>query len=236
MKRFWTRADAVAGAAGWTVALDDRPVRTPAGQPLTLPTKALALAVAAEWAGVEGELAPERLRLTGLANAAVDWIAPDPAAFAATLAPYADTDLLCYRADGPAELIARQATEWDRALDAFADRHGVEFVRVIGVIPQAQLSLTRQVLLRRLDARDSFALAAMATLITTTGSLVLALLLADHGWTGQAGWSAATLDDRWQSERWGQDEEAQARLAGLKRQYDAALRLLATLEEVAGSE
>ncbi len=226
MKRFWTKAEAVEADGGWTVALDGRPVRTPAGRPLALPTEALARGVADEWAGVEGELQPGRLRLTGLANAAVDRIAPDAAAFAATLASYADTDLLCYRAEGPTELIERQAAGWDAALDAFADRHGVDFVRVTGVIPQPQPALTRDVLLRRLGKRDAFALAGAATLVTTTGSLVLALLLADHGWNAEPGWSAATLDERWQAEQWGSDEEAEARLTDLRRQYDAALRLL----------
>ena len=226
MKRFWSQAEPVAIDGGWTVTLDGRPVRTPAGETLLLPTEALARGVADEWAGVEGELQPERLRLTGLANAAVDRIAPDPAGFAATLESWADTDLLCYRAGGPDDLARRQAAEWDGALDAFADRHGVDFVRVEGVIHQAQPGLTREVLVRRLVDRDPFAMAATATLVTVTGSLVLALLLADHGWEAEAGWSAATLDERWQSERWGVDEEAQARLTELRRLYDAALRLL----------
>ncbi len=227
MKRFWTSAEAVEHAEGWRVALDGRPLRTPAGQPLTVPTGSLAAAIASEWAGVTGTVDPARLRLTGIANAAIDQVAPDPAGFAATLAPYADTDLLCYRAEAPAELAAAQAAEWDPPLDAFADRHGVDFVRVAGVMHAAQPTLTRDVLVRRLTAHDPFALAALNIAITTTGSLVLALLVADHRWDADAAWSAATLDERWQRERWGTDQDALDRSAAVKRQFDAAVRLMA---------
>ncbi len=229
MERFWTTAKAVAAEAGWTVALDGRPVRTPAGRGLVVPGEALGRSLADEWAGVQGTLDPARLRLTGLANAAIDRIAPDPAAFAATLAPYADTDLLCYRAEAPAELAAAQAKAWDPPLEAIADRHGVDFVRVAGVMPAPQPALTREVLARALGDRDAFGLAGMSLLVTTTGSLALALLVADAGWDAGAAWDAATLDERWQRDRWGRDGEAEARLAGLRRQYDAAVRFLALL-------
>ena len=231
MKRFWTDVAVAARAEGWSVALDERPVRTPAGASLILPTEVLARAIAAEWAGVEGELDPARLRLTGLANAALDHATPDPAAFAATIAPYADTDLLCYRADGPAALVARQAAEWEPPLTAFADAYAVEFVRVAGVMHLPQPAVTRAVLVGRVAERDAFGLAALSVLVTTTGSLVLALLLADHGWTPDAVWSAATLDDRWQAEQWGTDEEAEVRLAGLRRSFDAAARMVGMVEE-----
>ena len=229
MERFWTKAKVAAADGGWTVALDRRPVRTPAGQPLVVPSEALAEAIAREWDGVEGTLDPARLRLTGLANAAIDRIAPDPEAFVATLAPYAETDLLCYRAAAPAELVEAQADAWEPPLEAIADRYGVDFVRVAGVMPVPQPALTREVLVRAIGVRDAFALAAFSLLVTTTGSLALALLVADEGWDAEAVWAAATLDEHWQWDRWGRDEEAEARLAGLRRQYDAAAQFLTLL-------
>lgn len=229
MTRFWTEVAVAGSAEGWSVSLDDRPVRTPAGRPLVLPTEPLAQAIAAEWSGVEGKLDPARLRLTGLANAALDHAAPDSGSFAETLAPYADTDLLCYRAEGPAELVARQAAEWEPPLVAFADRYAVEFVRVAGVMHVSQPTVTRDVLVGRLGERDGFGLAALSVLVTTTSSLVLALLLADHGWHADVAWSAATLDEHWQAERWGGDEEAEARLAGLRTSFDAAARMVGLL-------
>lgn len=232
MKRFWIAAEAVETDAGWTVALDGRLVRTPAGHSLILPTHPLAHAMATEWAGVEGGVDPGRLRLTGLANAALDQVAPDPASFAATIEPYADTDLLCYRAASPTALVAAQEGAWDPPLDAFADAHGVDFVRVAGVIHATQPGLTREVLVRRLRDRDPFGLAALNLLVTTTGSLVLGLLVADHGWDPSRAWNAATLDECWQAERWGADEEAEARLAGLRRQFDAAVRFLGLLAQL----
>ena len=86
-------------------------------------------------------------------------------------------------------------------------------------------------LVGRVAERDAFGLAALSVLVTTTGSLVLALLLADHGWTPDAVWSAATLDERWQAEQWGTDEEAEVRLAGLRRSFDAAARMVGMVEE-----
>jgi chaperone required for assembly of F1-ATPase len=112
VKRFWTEARATGG----TVLLDGKPVRTPKRNALALPKTALAEAIAAEWGAVGEELDPRTLPLTGLANAAIDIVAPDPAAFAADLGRYAETDLLAYRAEGPAELVARQAAQWDPLL------------------------------------------------------------------------------------------------------------------------
>ena len=130
MKRFWKD---VTIDADRVVRLDGKPLRTPGRLSLAAPTTALAQAIAKEWRAVEGEIDPRAMPLTGLANAAIDRIAPDPAAFAASgLAAYGETDLLCYRAEGPPELVARQEAAWDPLLAWAAARYDVRFEAVAG--------------------------------------------------------------------------------------------------------
>ena len=125
MKRFWKQAEVIAEAGGWGIALDGRPVRTPERAPLAVASKALAEAIAAEWDAQGEDIDPASMPLTGLANAAIDRAAPDRAAFAAPLAAYAGSDLLCYRADGPAPLVARQAARWDPLLAWARETHSL---------------------------------------------------------------------------------------------------------------
>lgn len=138
MKRFWKDADAVAVPDGHDIHLDGKPVRTPGRVPLTLPSPALAKAVADEWRNVGETIDPRAMPLTGLSNAAIDRIAPDTAAFAAGLAKYGESDLLCYRADHPLELQLRQQAAWDPLLDWARTRYGIDPVTTTGVMHRAQ--------------------------------------------------------------------------------------------------
>ena len=139
MRRFWK---AVQVDADGGVRLDERPVRTPGRVPLVLPTAALAEAMADEWRGVGDTLDPRAMPLTGLANAAIDRVAPDPVAFARGLAAYGESDLLCYRAESPDELVARQAAAWDPLLAWAQRRYDVHFEVVAGVMHRAQPAAT----------------------------------------------------------------------------------------------
>ncbi len=222
MKRFWTHVTVADNA----VLLDGRPVRTPGRLPLVAPNAALAEAVAAEWRAVEGDIDPRTMRLTGLANAAIERIAPAPGVFAAGLATYAETDLLCYRADGPAELIARQAAQWDPPLDWARARYDVHFTLATGIVHQAQPPATVARLAEALNAKDAWVLAPLAPIVTLTGSLVLALALAEGAIGADAAWDAAELDAAWQAERWGEDALAAAATAAHRAEYDAAVAFL----------
>lgn len=227
MKRFWKEARAEDGA----VLLDGRPVRTPKRNPLVLPTPALAEAVAEEWNAVGDELAPRALPLTGLANAAIDIVAPDPAAFAADLAKYGETDLLAYRADTPAGLVARQAREWDPMLDWLRARYDVHVELATGVIhrPQPEATVTR--LRDATVARTPFELAALSPIVTVGGSLIAGLALLERAFDPEAVWAAVQLDELWQEELWGEDSLAiQARQAR-RREWDSAVRFLALLRD-----
>ena len=223
MKRFWRE---VGIDAEGVVRLDERPVRTPGRVPLALPTPDLAQAVAAEWRAVEGDVNPRAMPLTGLANAAIDRVAPDPRAFAAGLARYAESDLLCYRADAPAALVERQAALWDPPLGWARARYDVRFEVVTGVMHHAQPSATVARLGEAVAARDAWQLAPLSPVVTITGSLVLALALAEGAMSAEEVWRAAECDEDWQAEQWGEDALAVHARESRKRDFDAAVAFL----------
>lgn len=227
MKRFWKE---VSIDADRVVRLDDRPVRTPGRAPLSLPTDALAAAVADEWRAMGETIDPRAMPLTGLANAAIDRVAADPAGFASALAAYGESDLLCYRADTPDALVARQAAAWDPLLSWARDRYDVHFETVAGVMHRPQPAATIARLGEAVAARDAFTLAALSPLVTITGSLVGALALAEGAMDADTLWAAATVDDEWQREQWGDDPLAADALAARRRDFDAAARFLSLLD------
>ena len=227
MKRFWTDVGVVADADGHAIRLDGRPVRTPGRLALIVPTPALAEAIAEEWRAVTGEIDPRAMRLTGLANAAVERIAPNPRGFADGLANYAETDLLCYRADNPASLVSRQAAVWDPLLDWAAGRYDIGFTLATGIIHRPQPPVTVERLADAIRARDAFRLAALSPIITIGGSLVTALALDEGVIDAESAWNATHLDELWQEEQWGEDELATRARAARRGDFDAAARFLA---------
>ena len=231
MKRFWTE---VSVGPDRVVALDGRPVRTPGRVPLALPTDALAQAIAAEWRAVGETVDPRAMPMTGLANAAIDRIAPDPAPFAAGLARYGESDLLCYRAAGPEPLVERQAAAWDPPLGWARRRYDVHFVVAAGVMHVAQPPLTIQRLGDTVAARDAWTLAALSPVVTITGSLVLALALAEEAMTADAVWAASTVDEDWQAELWGEDALAAQARAARRAEFDAGVTFLQNLNPLPG--
>jgi len=225
VKRFY---EEVAVADG-QILLDGRPVKTPARAGLVLPTAALAEAVAAEWRAQEEEIDPRTMRLTGLGNAAIDRIAPDLAAFTRPLAAYAESDLLCYRADAPPELAARQAEAWDPLLAWARGRFDVHFTVTSGIVHAPQPDATIARLGEALAAYEAFHLAGLAPLITIGGSLVTALALAEQEIDPDSAFDLTHLDELWQARRWGEDRLALEARAARKRDFMAAAQLLALL-------
>ena len=229
MKRFWTQADAVQRDGGWGVDLDGKPLRTPARDLLTLPTMTLAEAIAAEWNGVEDKLDPGALPLTGLANAAVDRIAPDKHAFAQGIARYAEADLACYRAEGPSALVDRQAGAWDALLGWGRRRFDVDFRTTSGIVHVDQPAATIDQLSHAVAALDPFRLAGLSPLVTISGSLLAALGVLEGAFTPDQAWDAVSVDDRWQLEQWGSDAEAETVLENRRSDFMAAARFLELL-------
>jgi chaperone required for assembly of F1-ATPase len=229
MKRFYRQATASPGEGGVAVLLDGRPVRTPGRNLLRVPTEELAEAIADEWNAQGETVGPHSMPLTGLANAAIDRVAPDPAAFARTLADYGESDLLCYRADGPQSLVERQEALWAPLLGWARTRFGVDFETTTGVMHRRQPEATVERLGRAVAARGAFQLAGLAPLVTIAGSLIVALALAEGAVGLEAAWRAATLDEAWQAEHWGEDPRAEASLANRRREFEAAYRFLTLL-------
>lgn len=228
MKRFYKGVSIAADDAGHAILLDGRPIRTPKRAQLVLPTSALADAVAAEWEAQGDDILPGTMPLTGIANAAIDWVAPDPVGFAAPLAAYAETDLLCYRAPEP-PLARVEAEGWNPILAWAEAAHAVEFTLVTGIIHQPQPTATTAALRDALLGHDSFRLAALSPIITIGGSLVIALAHISGAFDSETLWQAVTLDERWQEEQWGSDDEALKQRARHHAEWQAASRFLSLL-------
>lgn len=228
MKRFYTSVTTAPVDTGHAVLLDGRAIKTPKRAALVVPTPVLAQAIATEWEAQTEEVLPARMPLTGMANAAIDLIAPDPNAFAEPLAAYAESDLLCYRADDR-ELATLEAGSWNPILAWAEARYGVEFVLATGIVHVAQPDETLVRLRDALLAFDPFRLAALAPLITIGGSLVVALGLAERAFDGDALWATVNCDELWQEQRWGVDADAVAARALKQREWDAAVRFLGLL-------
>lgn len=229
MKRFWTSASVTQAADGWSVALDGRPLRTPARAVLVVPTAALAEAIAAEWNGVGEQLDPRALPITGFANAAMDRVAPDAAGFARRLAAYAESELIAYRADGPASLLAAQAAAWDPWVDWLARRYDAALTLTTGVMHVAQPPATLARIGAAFAAFTPFALAPLDPIVTITGSAVLALAVAAGELDATAAYDIAHVDARWQEEQWGRDPLAEKAEATRRADLAAAVACLRLL-------
>lgn len=215
-KRFWTRAEAVPAGAGFAVHLDGRPVRTPGRAPLVLPWRPLAQAVAAEWQAQGDRLDPATMPHTRTANSALDKVAPAMAEVRRIVADYGATDLLCYRAAHPQELVTAQAA-WDAPLDWAAGRFGARLRVTAGVMPVAQDPATLERLAAGVARLNPFELAAFHDLVAISGSLVLGFAVLEQWLDPATGWHLSRIDEDFQTRLWGRDAEAEA-TAGARRQ------------------
>jgi chaperone required for assembly of F1-ATPase len=230
VKRFWTTVETASAEDGWTIALDGKAVRTPARAPLIVPTEKLARAIAEEWSAATGEIDPRAMPLTGLANAAIDRVAVDRQAFAASLAHYAEADLACYRAEWPPELVERQSQTWDGLLAWARRRYDVDFATTSGLIHVPQPPATVERLGQAVAELDSFRLAGLSPLVTASGSLIAALAVIEKAMAAEEAWESVSIDDRWQLEKWGRDVEAEAALEARRQDFLAGARFLDLLE------
>jgi chaperone required for assembly of F1-ATPase len=230
VKRFWKDVSVEPASPGWTIRLDQRPVKTPARAALIVPAETLAKAIAGEWRSVEDEINPRAMPLTGIANAAIDRVAPDRRAFGNGLARYAEADLACYRADEPGALVDRQEQQWDKLLGWARRRYDVDFATTTGLKHVAQPPATVERLSHAIVAVDSFRLAAMSPMVTIGGSLIAALAVLEKAISPKQAWEAVSVDERWQLEQWGVDAEAEEALENRRRDFMAAARFLDLLD------
>jgi chaperone required for assembly of F1-ATPase len=214
VKRVWTEARIVSSADGWGVQLDGHPLRLPGGPPLLVPHVALAEAVAEEWqrAGIAtGEMDYSDVPLTRLAGTAQLRIVPDPAPTAAAIAAYGETDLLCYRAPTPPALVMRQDAAWAPWLDWVRRELGAALTVTTGVMHVRQHPAALAALRRAVEAEDGWALAGLGILVPALGSLVLGLAVARGALSAAEAHELSRVDEAYQADLWGSDEDAEAR-------------------------
>ncbi len=207
-KRFWKTASVQEAEDGFTVTLDGRGIKTPAKTTLIVPTQGLAQAIAAEWDAQDDTVKPATMPFTRTANAAIDKVALQRAEVAEMLAAYGDADLLCYRAEAPQELVQRQADAWDPALDWAERELAARLATRAGVMHAPQDAASLKALSEQVHALNSFQLAGFHDLVAISGSLVLGLAAARDWKPAYDIWMLSRIDDLWQEERWGRDEDA----------------------------
>ncbi len=227
MKRFYKEVGVAADAEGFRILLDGRPVKTPAKNTLVLPTRALADAIAAEWAGQGDEIAPAAMAFLKLANTVIDGVTANRAEVVTAILRFGENDLLCYRAHQPPELAALQAQGWDPVLDWARRRHGVTFTLVEGFTHADQPPATLAALRAALERHDPFALAALHVVASIAGSVVLALALAEGALTAAQVFALSRIDEDYQASKWGRDHEAETRAQNLARELDKAAAFIA---------
>lgn len=229
MKRFYLEARAIESGRAFTILLDGKPLRTPAKHELLVPSRSLAEAIAGEWQAQGERVDPASLPLTRLVSTALDRIASRRAEVIAEIAKYAGTDLLCYRADDPPELAARQQTVWQPLLDWAGARYDARLVTTAGIRPVAQPPAALAALARAVAAHDSMTLAALHLATTACGSLILGLALLEGRISPEEAFVAAQLDETFQIERWGEDSEQTTRRAALTEDISLAARFAGLL-------
>lgn len=226
MKRFWKEVAVEPFEGAYRVTLDGRPVRTQGGAPQTVPSEALAEALAAEWRAQGDEIDPKAFTLRDLADYAIDHVRADRATATADLLRYAETDTLCYRADPDEPLYRRQQELWEPLIAAFETRHGIRLERISGIIHRPQPEATMARLGEVLAAKEDLTLAALSTLAPLAASLSVALEALEPGADPAALFAAANCEQDWQAELWGWDLEAERtralRLAAFERAVEFA--------------
>ena len=230
-RRFYKDVSVTEADGGFTVLLDGRPLRTPLKRSFVLPTRALAEAAAEEWRAQGEKINPASMPITGLANAAVDKAAgPERAALQVHLAELAEHDLLCYRA-GPAQagLAERQRAQWDPLLRWAEETLGARLHLAEGIMPVTQPTESIATLLRPYEQADAFAFVPLFSMATLTRSVVIPLAVANGAVSPEEAWQAATLEERWNMELWGEDEQAARSLAQRRADFLAAARFLCLL-------
>lgn len=226
-KRFWTAASVAECEGGYTVLLDGRAVRTPAKAAFVVPTRAMAEAVAVEWDAQQGAIKPDTMPVTRAANSAIDKLSHQFDEVVDLLAAYGESDLLCYRATGPEGLIARQAAGWDPLLDWSATELHAGLRVTAGIVPVAQPAQSVAQLRAHVAALDPFRLAAFHDLVAITGSLVLALAVIKGRLSAEEAFALSRIDEIWQVEFWGVDEDAATLEAGKKQALFEAAQFFA---------
>jgi len=232
VKRFYDQVGYVAQDCGFAIQLDGRSVKTPMKKQLLLPSEALAQAVQSEWE-VQGEkIDPHAMPLTRLANAALDRIDAERDAVIEQIIRFCGTDLLCYRADAPDSLVEVQAQAWDPLLTWLKSDLDIHLPVAIGITPISIEDGVEAKFETQIDALDVFALSGLGAIVSAAGSLVVGLGVLHGHIDGEQAYLAASVDERYQLDRWGADDDAEAQLKGREKDIKAAAVFLSLLKSV----
>ena len=231
MKRFYKAAAAIQGERGHGVSLDSKPLRTPAKAALVVPSAPLAAAIAEEWAGQGDDITITAMPLTRLASAAIDLVAARREAIVAETAAYAGTDLICYRATHPPELVKRQQMSWQPLLNWLAEQYDAPLHVTMGITPLAQPPASLTALRNAVAAHDDMHLTALRLATATSGSLAIGLALVAGRIDADDAFAAAELDESYQIEKWGEDPEQTKRRASLRDDLKLAERFAGLLRQ-----
>ncbi|KPU84832.1 ATPase [Marinosulfonomonas sp. PRT-SC04] len=223
-KRFWKDTNVVEAGTGFTVHLDGRKLRTPVKSELIVPTRKMAEAIAAEWEAQGEKVDPLSMPVTRSANAAIDKVTPMHAEVSALVAAYGDTDLLCYRADTPKELVARQNLTWNPLLDWAAETLAAPLKTGVGIMHVEQDPEVLAALSVRVAEMDAFQLAAFHDLVGMSGSLIIGFATINNVLPVADLWRASRIDEDWQIEKWGEDDEEIATSKGKNAGFEHAAR------------
>jgi chaperone required for assembly of F1-ATPase len=227
-KRFYARAGVVEGRDGFAIILDDKPIRTPSGRQVVVPVRVIADAIVAEWEAQKEFIDPLTMPMTRFANSVVEAVVDRVEAVTSDIAKYFQSDLLFYRAGHPAALVAREAAHWDPPLFWAADALGAHFILAEGIMhvrqPDSAIAAARAAL-----PADPWSVAALHVVTTLTGSALLALALLRGALDQDQVWAAAHVDEDWNIEKWGADEEVVARRAARLVDFRAAAAILEAL-------
>lgn len=223
-RRFYT---AVTVTEDCAIALDGRIVKTPLKSKLVLPTRALADEVAAEWAAQGEKIDPATMVLTKLANTALDRVAPERPRIVGEILDYAGSDLVCYRADRPPALVTRQRAAWDPIVDWARVALDAPFVVTTGIVHVSQPNAALRAFEAALAVHNDFELSTFYSVMTMTGSALIPLMLARAALSPETAWTAAHVDEDYQIENWGEDEEAALRRVRRHGEFMTCCRFMA---------
>lgn len=229
LKRFYKETSVAGQGTAWQALLDGRAVKTPGKAALGLPTKALAEAIAAEWAAQGEEVLPDTMPLTQFSCSAIDRVAPAMGLIAAQVSAFAETDLIAYPTDKPKDLRAKQNALWDPALERLAALDW-NIARTEGLLPIDQDPDLKARAHAWLESKEPFALTAIASLIEASGSFFLTYLHAEGHMDADTLVAACTIEDRFNLEKWGAEEEAEELLARREVDLRAAAQMLDLLQ------
>lgn len=231
-KRFYKSVALATHDGEFSVQLDGRDVRSPAGSVLHLPKSALATAIADEWQAQSDKIDPASMPLFSLAVTVVDRVTPQRDTIIAELSAYGGNDLLCYR-DYQDDLASRQQEQWQPWLDHLAENCGIDLQIVTGIMPIFQPDAAKFPPL--IAVYDDWRLGMLHRATSLSGSLVLGLGFVDAVIDDERMFTLAFLDELWQNERWGADFEALDRQGFLRTELQNVARFLALLGDNAAA-